>query len=129
MQTYVDETPVLTVPINASFFQRGGWEGGSILNPWEGSGANAPFDQRFYLILNVAVGGTNGYFPDGPEKPWSDKSSNAINSFNSAMPQWLPSWPRKAPGGGFTGGGSPFTIDSVRVWQAAGGDFAFRPML
>lgn len=28
----------------------------------------------FYLILNVAVGGTNGWFPDGPEKPWLDGS-------------------------------------------------------
>lgn len=33
-------------------------------NPWADSlNNNAPFDQEFYLILNVAVGGTNGYFP------------------------------------------------------------------
>ena len=25
--------------------------------------ANTPFDQEFFLILNVAVGGTNGWFP------------------------------------------------------------------
>lgn len=34
-------------------------------NPWAGStstSGNAPFDQDFYLILNVAVGGTNGWF-------------------------------------------------------------------
>jgi beta-glucanase (GH16 family) len=32
-------------------------------NPWSGTGRyNTPFDQDFYLILNVAVGGTGGYF-------------------------------------------------------------------
>jgi hypothetical protein len=34
-------------------------------NPWADSKSttgNAPFDQSFYLILNVAVGGTNGWF-------------------------------------------------------------------
>jgi hypothetical protein len=30
----------------------------------------------FYLIMNVAVGGTNGWFPDGPEKPWLDGSGS-----------------------------------------------------
>jgi len=34
-------------------------------NPWENENNAAPFNQEFYLILNVAVGGTNGYFPDG----------------------------------------------------------------
>lgn len=29
---------------------------------------------EFYLILDVAVGGTNGWFPDGSEKPWLDGS-------------------------------------------------------
>jgi hypothetical protein len=33
-------------------------------DPWSQTGKlNMPFDQAFYLILNVAVGGTNGYFP------------------------------------------------------------------
>jgi len=30
----------------------------------------APFDQEFYIIMNLAVGGTGGYFPDsGVNKP------------------------------------------------------------
>ena len=36
-----------------------------LANPWADSKSttgNAPFDQDFYLILNVAVGGTNGWF-------------------------------------------------------------------
>lgn len=38
---------------------------GSIpVDPWSNTGnANTPFDQDFFLILNVAVGGTNGWFP------------------------------------------------------------------
>jgi hypothetical protein len=33
-------------------------------DPWSQTGKpNTPFDQQFYLILNVAVGSTNGYFP------------------------------------------------------------------
>lgn len=32
-------------------------------DPWSQTGRdNTPFDQNFYLILNVAVGGTSGYF-------------------------------------------------------------------
>jgi hypothetical protein len=49
-------------------------------NPWEAGEPSAPFDQEFYLILNVAVGGTNGYFPDDQcDKPWSNSASSAIN--------------------------------------------------
>jgi beta-glucanase (GH16 family) len=36
-----------------------------LVNPWAGSSSttgNAPFDQKFYLILNVAVGSRNGWF-------------------------------------------------------------------
>lgn len=33
---------------------------------------------QFYIILNLAVGGTNGFFPDGASnpggKPWSNQS-------------------------------------------------------
>lgn len=36
-----------------------------LANPWAMSNSttgNAPFDQKFYLILNVAVGSKNGWF-------------------------------------------------------------------
>lgn len=33
-------------------------------DPWGHTGrTNTPFDESFYLILNVAVGSTNGWFP------------------------------------------------------------------
>jgi hypothetical protein len=90
--------------IKQSFWERGDFptvvQNGSqsvvLDNPWVNGTKAAPFDQRecllspflpprhrtdeklgFYLIMNVAVGGTNGWFPDGPEKPWLDGSGSA----------------------------------------------------
>jgi beta-glucanase (GH16 family) len=38
--------------------------GSSLSNPWfKSENSNAPFDQKFYLILNVAVGSKSGWFP------------------------------------------------------------------
>ena len=118
IQTYVDTTVVLTAPINETFFARGGFPD-TIDNPWQDGAMNAPFDKGFYLILNLAVGGTNGYFPDGPEKPWSDTSDFAANEFWAAASTWRPTWT------------SPFLVDSVRVWQTPGGAATntLRPML
>lgn len=120
MGTYVDGTPVLSVPINQSFWERGGWNTNpSLHNPWEGGGPNAPFDQRFYLLINLAVGGTNGFFPDGMDgKPWTDTDGHAANDFWGAVDTWYPTW------------SSPFQVDSVRVYQTQGeGDYAYRLML
>jgi len=63
-------------------------------DPWSQTGNPAtPFDQAFYLILNVAVGGTNGYFPDKVgNKPWGDASITAPAEFWNASSQWAPTW-------------------------------------
>lgn len=43
MTTSIDGTPVLSVPINETFWQRGGWSGNAELdNPWQDGGVNAP---------------------------------------------------------------------------------------
>lgn len=54
-----------------------------IADPWTKTGRkNTPFDQDFYLILNVAVGSRNGWFFDGiGEKPWTDASPEAATQF------------------------------------------------
>lgn len=41
-------------------------------SPWETAEVgHAPFDQEFYIIINLAVGGTAGYFKDNlGGKPW-----------------------------------------------------------
>ncbi|KAF5364842.1 hypothetical protein D9757_011280 [Collybiopsis confluens] len=62
-------------------------------NPWVNGTKAAPFDERFYLILDVGIGGTNGWFPDGSEKPWLDGSLTAMKDFLMAQDQWYPTWP------------------------------------
>lgn len=62
----------------------------SFQNPWVNEPNSAPFNREFYLVLNVAVGGTNGYFPDGVGgKPWADLDSHSVNAFYSAKGAWL----------------------------------------
>ncbi|XP_064382536.1 beta-1,3-glucan-binding protein-like [Halichondria panicea] len=104
--TYFDkeENVVLSVPITEPFFTKGGW-GPHWNNPWQDGPKNAPFDQEFYLIINLAVGGTNGYFPEGNGKPWSNTDPHAVNSFWSAKDQWYPTWTQ------------PMMVDSVKVWS------------
>lgn len=107
--TYFDDesNTVLSVPIEKSFWELGGWQSPPWHNPWEDAGNNAPFNRQMYLIINVAVGGTNGYFPDGNGKPWSNSDPHAVNSFYDAKDQWFPTWT------------SPMAVDSVKVWTYA----------
>ena len=109
--TYLDdpENTVLSVPINQSFWQFGNWSGRDLDNPWIKGGQNAPFDQEFYLIINLAVGGVSSYFPDNlGGKPWSDTSPHAVNEFWDDRSAWGPTW---------NGEGAALKIDSVKVWS------------
>ncbi|KAJ3412158.1 hypothetical protein HDV05_001133 [Chytridiales sp. JEL 0842] len=89
--TYIDDPAnvVLDVPLN-NFFERGNFPPGTD-NPWVDGCPQAPFDQEFYLIMNVAVGGTSTYFQQGT-MPWSNTSPNAAIEFWNAKGQWLPTW-------------------------------------
>jgi len=72
MFTYIDNPlkQVLYVDFRKrkNMWEFGQFEGRSenntlLSNPWKQStGSNAPFDQKFFLILNVAVGSRNGWF-------------------------------------------------------------------
>ena len=96
LYTYVDtdDNRILSVDFTQqSFWQRGGWHNSSYSNPWKGRGNSAPFDQSFYLVLNVAVGGVSDYFPDGESgKPWKNSDNDSVNKFYAAIDQWLPTW-------------------------------------
>ncbi|KZT06745.1 glycoside hydrolase family 16 protein [Laetiporus sulphureus 93-53] len=104
-----------------SFFDRGDYptttQNGSsevvVENIWEqaGGGPNAPFDQEFYLILDVAAGGTNGWFPDSEgDKPWYDGSDTAMREFAEAQSTWAASWPSDAAD-------RAFRVSSVKMWK------------
>lgn len=99
--TYVNNRlmMVMYTPFAKSMWKRGKFppansNGTALFDPWSHTGKdNTPFDQRFYLILNLAVGGTNGWFKDGEDgKPWADKSKNAAKEFWDARSQWQPTW-------------------------------------
>ena len=68
-----------------------------VTNPWAGRGNSAPFDQSFYLIIDVAVGGTSGWFPDNVGgKMWFDGSKSAMRDFAKAQDTWAATWPSSA---------------------------------
>lgn len=71
LQFLINGIIVGTVEAGSGFWNAGGFTG---TNPWSGGSTMAPFDQEFFVILNLAVGGT-GYFVDEFEnrnggKPW-----------------------------------------------------------
>ncbi|CAM1501820.1 Fc.00g038040.m01.CDS01 [Cosmosporella sp. VM-42] len=99
--TYVNNRllTVLYTNFKKPLWQRGGFpdanaNGTRLEDPWSDTGKdNTPFDQEFYLILNVAVGGTNGWFEDSKsDKPWIDGSPSAKKDFWEAQDQWYPTW-------------------------------------
>lgn len=74
MNFLVDNEIVGTVDAGEGFWSWGGFESSGYPNPWAGGTIMAPFDQEFFIIMNLAIGGTNffdDYFVnrDNP-KPW-----------------------------------------------------------
>jgi hypothetical protein len=120
-------------PTGGTLWQTGGFANDAVnqsllTDPWASTGgSNTPFDQPFYLIFDVAVGSTNGFFPEGVgNKPWSD-SGNAASDFYKGMEfinretlkmntntwkaidTWLPTWGQ--------GNDRGMTVKSVKMWQ------------
>lgn len=121
IRIYVDTRlhHLLDLRVKESFWDRGdfprvvqnGSEAVILDNPWANATKSAPFDQPFYLILNVAVGGTNGWFPDrSGEKPWLDGSNTAMGDFWRARQQWQPTWSSDPED-------RSLVVDSVKMWQ------------
>jgi beta-glucanase (GH16 family) len=114
--TFVDTRlrQVLYSPFNALPWIRGHipsyYGANSVNDPWSSTRRDStPFDTKFYLILNVAVGGTNGFFADGSSgKPWFDGSANATSFFWNAKDQWYTTWKE---------GQAQMTVQSVKMWQ------------
>lgn len=106
------------------FFNTGGFPGVAmnassgkevvVEDPWStayGGSAAAPFDQEFYLVIDLAVGGTSGWFPDSVGgKPWYDGSASAMRDFASKYEQWTATWPSNPDE-------RAFRIDYVKMWN------------
>ncbi|CAG7835655.1 unnamed protein product [Allacma fusca] len=109
----VDDEVIGTVaPTDKGGFWELGGFGNNVDNPWKYSENQkmAPFDQQFYLIMNLAVGGTNSYFQDNlpnSKKPWRNSSPLAALDFWNSRSDWLPTW---------DGENAALQVDYVRVW-------------
>nr|ACN22491.1 endo-1,3-beta-D-glucanase [Littorina sitkana] len=90
--TFVDNQQILRVTPPSGGFS----ELGHTSNIWAGNDKMAPFDKEFYAIFNVAVGGTNGFFPEnwdyGYPKPWSNTSPHAAQDWWNGRSKWESSW-------------------------------------
>jgi len=91
--TRIDDTEVLNFPFDEDMFTKGEFPS-TVNNPWEHSkNKNAPFDQEFFILFNVAVGGTNDYFPDGQcGKTWTNDDPRAVNTFYDSKDAWYHTW-------------------------------------
>jgi hypothetical protein len=119
--TYLDSklVQVLFVGFKAdsSLWKLGKFQGQSenqtlLTDPWVNSTSphNAPFDQKFFLILNVAVGSRNGWFPDNKDdKPWLDAGASSQWDFYRNAHSWLPTWGK--------GNDRGMTVKRVKMWQ------------
>ena len=110
MYTYIDNDSnrVLEVDITQSFWDKGKFPT-STNNPWFNRSNSAPFDQEFYLVMNVAVGGTADYWTEGVGgKPWSNTATNSMNQFYDNKGAWYNTWAGEA---------SALQVDWVRVYQ------------
>jgi hypothetical protein len=90
-------------------------------NIWASGNHLAPFDRAFHFILNVAVGGTGGFIPDGctnrggaagQQKPWNngDGYVNGMRNFYNGRGAWLPTWDSE-------GANNHMQVDYIRVYQ------------
>jgi beta-glucanase (GH16 family) len=111
----IDDEPLATfAPSDGGFWEWGNLNSSGFANPWRTSKSKlAPFDQEFYILINLACGGIGGFFPDSATnpggKPWSNTSPTASTDFWKGRDQWLPTWQLENDT-------AAFKIDYVKVW-------------
>lgn len=114
LQFFVDDESLGTINVGSGFWNRGNFSNSGFSNIWQNASINAPFDQEFHIILNLAVGG-NGFFSDSLrnepyKKPWKNTSPNSIRDFWNSRKLWLPTWNY------YDDDSSHFIVDYVKVW-------------
>lgn len=94
----VDDIEIGIIKAGTGFWTRGAFDtiAPGISNPWRLSTTNmAPFDQEFFIIINLAVGGVE-HFPEdavnADGKPWKNTDPSAASDFWNARNLWLPTW-------------------------------------
>jgi len=74
---------------------------------------NAPFDQEFFIVMNVAVGGQGGALGYWVNAPWAGctfPSCATTTRFWESRDDWFPTWQN-------AGDDISMIIDSVKVWK------------
>lgn len=111
----IDDIETATVP--AGFWARGLFEqkAPGTENPWRLASKMAPFDQEFYVIINLAIGGIS-HFPDDAKnaggKQWLNSSPRSAHEFWNGRNAWLPTWKLDINSSEVTS----FKVDYVRIW-------------
>ena len=106
--TYIDDPTqhIIDLPCNPSPIHQAGLDMGK----WKtGNSSCTSFDHPMYLIINLAVGGTMGYFKDTPNKPWKD-GHGAMSEFYRNKDKWYPSWKRG------------LEVRDIKVWEFSDND-------
>ena len=101
--TYIDsdDNKIIELSCTPSPLEQGKLD----VNKWKVNATNcAPFDHPMYLIVNLAVGGTMGYFKDSPNKPWND-GDGSMGQFYRNKDKWFPTWKRG------------LEIKDIKVWR------------
>ncbi|KAJ3095490.1 hypothetical protein HDU97_006888 [Phlyctochytrium planicorne] len=111
LTTYIDDPANVVMNVTLKDF----WNFGNFTsfnknatNIWAKGCDQAPFDQEFYIILNLAVGGTNGYFPEGT---WNNSAPFAPLEFYNSRNRWYGSW------GSEESEGRAMKVDRVTAWE------------
>lgn len=110
----IDDEEFGVVNAGDGFWARGHFEDSGLPNPWINSTSPmAPFDQEFYLMINLAVGSTSffsdGYRNEDYPKPWWNYSPTPLREFWDAKEYWLPTWNMNSED-------SHLQVDYIRVW-------------
>jgi len=64
--------------------------------------------------MNVGVGSTNGWFPDGQgKKPWLNQARSPARDFITGIDQWYPTWPATVED-------RALIVDYVKMWKHCG---------
>jgi beta-glucanase (GH16 family) len=119
IQYKVDERVVGKIDANEGFYKAGDYEAEGVPNPWTKGTLMAPFDQEFYLQIQLAVGGVSKYFPDVNDdienpggKPWLNDSPQAATDFWTYRNSWLDEWDLVE---GSTR--SSLMVDYIKIWS------------
>eukprot|EP00794_Sanderia_malayensis_P012291 gene12291-13556_t len=112
MHFYVDDKTILKFRVpKQGFWKIGNFEEShpGSHNPWVNGAKMAPFDQEFYVIMNVAVGGNTFFFDSfQPKKPWGKNDTLAMSEFWKAKDEWYGTW---------KGDDTAMKVDFVKVWK------------